>query len=72
MRYLTILFLLSTGCPMPQPCLPGMLTCPPTPAMEQSCLQAGGALEMIDCAADGSAAWACCYPDNGCICFEVE
>ncbi len=64
-------FLLVLGCPLPPPCLPGR-DCPPTPAMEQSCLQTGGQLAMLDCAEDGSAAWACCYEGSDCTCFEAE
>lgn len=64
-----ILATMLLGCPLPPPCLPDS-ACPPTPAMEQSCLQAGGQLAMIDCAEDGSAAWACCYEDGGCVCFD--
>jgi len=70
-RGLVVLILALSGCPLPPPCLPGG-DCPPTPAMEQSCADSGGSLEMIDCAEDGGAAWACCYPEGGCVCFEAE
>ena len=71
LRLLPLLLVL--GCPTPpQPCLPGMAVCPPTPQMEQSCADFGGHLAMMDCAADGSSAWACCVDGGGCTCFEAE
>jgi len=71
MRYLVILFLL-TGCPMPKPCLPNDLECPPTLLMEQSCADVGGQLEKIPCGGYGELAWACCDAWRGCVCFQVE
>lgn len=71
-RILVVLSLAAlSGCPLPPPCLPGA-ECPPTPAMRDSCVDSGGQLAMIDCVPDGSAAWACCYGDDGCVCFEAE
>ena len=71
MRWLIVLLLLATGCPVPDTCVPNTTRCTPDRGAAEMCSADGRWLVTMDCGEVGQPGWACCSTAEGCTCLPA-